>query len=231
MDRGSERKVASLPHLSLYCYKLSLHFCFPLGWCHHLYSPSPFCPCLCQSKGVGLCPLHTFQILHPPSGDINYQACVFSTSLKKVMTEPHHRIPNLEKYKIINPPAVVVCGIILLLSAVENRNPQWLSWKPFLCAVPGTGCYKPLFALPVCLPVMFTYIPLWHLEAEGSTQEGRNLNKHRRSPTGSTGFTVPCTLGVTFNFRYMFQLHVTLYEKHCRIYLQSRLWSCTCACW
>lgn len=63
-------------------------------------------------------------------------------------------------------------------------KPEWLWWKPF-SRVPVAGCYKSLLALSVCLPVMFTYIPLWHLEAEGSAQEGKSLNKHGRCPGGS----------------------------------------------
>lgn len=57
-----------------------------------------------------------------------------------------------------------------------------ISWRLFvktvICqakthnGVPVTGRYKSLFALTVCLPVMFRYIPTWHLEAEGSAQEG-----------------------------------------------------------
>lgn len=81
---------------------------------------------------------------------------------------------------------MIFFGILLLVGACLSwQNTMALLKTIFPVEVPLTGSYKSLLAPLSPSAVMFRYIPPWHLEAEGSVQEGKSLNKQGRCPGGS----------------------------------------------
>lgn len=174
---GRERKVTSAPNLSRYCYKLlfrSPEFSSALSSQRLMSSPRLTLfslPATAKEQRSKTCQLGSpFQFfIWLFACDVSDQAFIFPTCLGAGWGSTRGRY-ELEDLKTHICKSEIHSGF----------GESYVS-----CGVPVTGCYKPLFVLCVCLPVMFTYIVLWHLEAEGSAQEGKSLNKHGMPPTES----------------------------------------------